>query len=53
MARKTVDTLILDLDNTIFDWFAVWYATFEPIYNEILTQLASNHQNHLQSEGRP
>ncbi|MGZ2375984.1 FMN phosphatase YigB (HAD superfamily) [Sinorhizobium medicae] len=36
MTRKTVDTLILDLDNTIFDWFAVWYASFEPIYKEII-----------------
>lgn len=36
MTRKIVDTLILDLDNTIFDWFAVWYASFEPVYNEIL-----------------
>lgn len=34
--RKVVDTLILDLDNTLFDWFAVWYASFEPVYNEIL-----------------
>jgi FMN phosphatase YigB (HAD superfamily) len=36
MTRKSVDTLILDLDNTIFDWFAVWYAQFEPIYREII-----------------
>ncbi|PDT13880.1 hypothetical protein CO670_25970 [Rhizobium sp. J15] len=38
MPRKVVDTLILDLDNTLFDWFAVWYASFEPIYREILKQ---------------
>jgi phosphoglycolate phosphatase-like HAD superfamily hydrolase len=37
MARKAVDTLILDLDNTIFDWFAVWYSSFNPVYQEILT----------------
>lgn len=36
MARKAVNTLIIDLDNTIFDWFAVWYASFEPIYSEII-----------------
>ncbi|WP_322994036.1 HAD family hydrolase [Castellaniella sp.] len=36
MSRKTIDTLIIDLDNTIFDWFAVWYASFIPIYNDIL-----------------
>lgn len=36
MTRKVVDTLIIDLDNTIFDWFAVWFASFEPVYNEII-----------------
>ena len=36
MERKIVDTIILDLDNTLFDWVEVWYATFEPIYAEIL-----------------
>lgn len=36
MTRKSVNTVIIDLDNTIFDWFAVWYASFEPIYNEII-----------------
>jgi FMN phosphatase YigB (HAD superfamily) len=36
MFKKEVDTLILDLDNTLFDWFAVWYASFEPIYKEII-----------------
>jgi hypothetical protein len=25
MPTKVIDTLILDLDNTLFDWFAVWY----------------------------
>jgi FMN phosphatase YigB (HAD superfamily) len=38
MLRKTIDTLILDLDNTIFDWFAVWYASFEPIYKAIIKE---------------
>ena len=36
-ARRTIDTLILDLDNTLFDWFAVWYGSFEPVYREILS----------------
>jgi len=36
MLRK-IDTLIIDLDNTIFDWFAVWYASFQPIYDAVLT----------------
>lgn len=36
MSRKPIDTLILDLDNTLFDWFAVWYASFSPIYESII-----------------
>lgn len=36
MTRQTINTLILDLDNTIFDWFAVWFASFDPIYQEII-----------------
>ena len=35
-SKKLVDTLIIDLDNTIFDWFAVWYGSFKPIYDEII-----------------
>jgi FMN phosphatase YigB (HAD superfamily) len=38
MARKVVDTLIIDLDNTIFDWFAVWYASFKPIYDGVVAR---------------
>ncbi|TGS10061.1 HAD family hydrolase [Mesorhizobium sp. M2E.F.Ca.ET.209.01.1.1] len=36
MKRKIVDTLIIDLDNTIYDWFAIWYSSFNPIYEEII-----------------
>jgi len=36
MKRKVVDTLIIDLDDTIFDWFSVWDASFNPIYQELL-----------------
>lgn len=36
MFKKVANTLIIDLDNTIFDWFAVWYASFNPIYEEVL-----------------
>lgn len=35
MTRKKIDTLIIDLDNTIYDWFAIWYGTFKPVYDEI------------------
>src|SRR5262245_31939217 len=40
MLPRKIDTLILDLDNTIFDWFAMWYASFKPIYDEILAASA-------------
>ena len=36
MNRKRIDTLVLDLDNTIFDWFAAWYASFRPMYDAII-----------------
>jgi FMN phosphatase YigB (HAD superfamily) len=36
MSRKIIDTVVLDLDNTVFDWFAVWYASFRPIYDAII-----------------
>ncbi len=42
MTRKTIDTVILDMDNTIFDWFAVWYASFRPIYDDIITILGKS-----------
>lgn len=61
MTRKTIDTVILDLDNTIFDWFAVWYASFRPIYDDIISisgrpaseveaSIRTVHQRHRTSE---
>lgn len=61
MTRKTIDTVILDLDNTIFDWFAVWYASFRPIYDDIIkisgkpaseveASIRKVHQQHRTSE---
>lgn len=61
MTLKKINTLIIDLDNTIFDWFEYWYASFNPIYEHIL-KLSENdvsevekdirrvHQNHGTSE---
>ncbi|AMB46266.1 HAD family hydrolase [Methylobacterium sp. AMS5] len=37
MSKIDVDTLIVDLDNTLFDWFAVWHASFNPIYQLLLS----------------
>ena len=37
MSRRAVSTLIIDLDNTIFDWLELWHASFKPIFDEIVT----------------
>jgi FMN phosphatase YigB (HAD superfamily) len=61
MPRKVIDTVILDLDNTVFDWFAVWYASFRPVYDEIVrvsgkpveeveADIRKVHQQHRTSE---
>lgn len=38
MSRRIVDTLILDIDNTLFDWFAVWYASFAPLREAVIAE---------------
>ena len=38
MTKKVVNTLVIDLDNTIFDWFAVWYGSFHPLYQEVIAK---------------
>lgn len=50
--RKKVDTLILDLDNTIFDWFEIWHANFSPIYAKIV-ELYSGDEIAAQAAIRP
>ncbi|WP_139975397.1 HAD family hydrolase [Ochrobactrum sp. CGA5] len=30
--KPKVNTLIVDLDNTLYDWFHIWHASFLPIY---------------------
>ena len=58
---KKLDTLIIDLDNTIFDWFSVWYASFHPIYEGVVShsncsqdaiekEIREIHQKHRTSE---
>ncbi|RXG86546.1 HAD family hydrolase [Bradyrhizobium zhanjiangense] len=39
MTRTIVDTLIVDLDNTLFDWLSWWHAPFSITYDEISTIL--------------
>lgn len=34
--RPRVSLLVTDLDNTLYDWFKIWYASFEPMLREIL-----------------
>ncbi|NTF32783.1 HAD family hydrolase [Rhizobium skierniewicense] len=31
--KPKVNTLIVDLDNTLYNWFEIWRASFLPIYN--------------------
>jgi FMN phosphatase YigB (HAD superfamily) len=35
MIRKKIDTLIVDLDNTLFDWLGLWHGSFLITYREI------------------
>lgn len=32
MSKPKVNVLIVDLDNTLYDWFHIWHASFLPIY---------------------
>jgi len=34
--RPNASLLVTDLDNTLFDWFAIWYGSFDPMLQEIL-----------------
>ena len=51
MTLKKIDTLIIDLDNTIFDWFAYWYASFNPIYEHII-KLSENNVSEIEADIR-
>jgi phosphoglycolate phosphatase-like HAD superfamily hydrolase len=37
--RKLVTTLILDFDNTLFDWLRIWYGTFSVLRAEIVARM--------------
>jgi len=34
-----ISTLIVDLDNTLYDWFEIWQSSFLPIYKGMLNRL--------------
>ncbi|MBN2223106.1 MAG: HAD family hydrolase [Deltaproteobacteria bacterium] len=36
MNKRTISVVITDLDNTLFDWFGIWYRCFRPMLNEIV-----------------
>jgi len=35
-----VNLVITDLDDTIWDWFAMWYNSFEPYFNKIKSEFS-------------
>ncbi len=36
MNKKKISVVITDLDNTLFDWFTIWYRCFRPMLDEIV-----------------
>src|SRR5215813_7511304 len=36
MAKKKVSVIITDLDNTLYDWFDVWYQSFSAMLNRLV-----------------
>jgi phosphoglycolate phosphatase-like HAD superfamily hydrolase len=36
MSKQIISVVITDLDNTLFDWFEVWYQSFNAMLQEIL-----------------
>jgi phosphoglycolate phosphatase-like HAD superfamily hydrolase len=52
MEKLSKSVLITDLDNTLFDWFDVWCATFKPLL-EKTSQIAGISKDKLISEIRP
>lgn len=34
--KPRINVLVTDLDNTLFDWFDIWYASFSAMLNEIV-----------------
>jgi phosphoglycolate phosphatase-like HAD superfamily hydrolase len=34
--KRAISVVITDLDNTLFDWFGIWYRCFRPMLDEIV-----------------
>ena len=61
MNRKKVSVLITDLDNTLYDWFEVWYQSFRAMLTRLvkdsgvpeealITEIKEIHERHGTSE---
>lgn len=61
MAQRPVRALITDLDNTLWDWFAIWHASFGAMLNalaeklevsasDLLPEIKAVHQRHGTAE---
>jgi phosphoglycolate phosphatase len=36
MTKRAISVVITDLDNTLFDWFGIWYGCFRPMLDEVV-----------------
>lgn len=52
MKKLSKSVLITDLDNTLFDWFDVWCATFKPLLNKT-SEITGISKDKLIAEIRP
>jgi FMN phosphatase YigB (HAD superfamily) len=43
-ARPTVEVLILDLDNTLFDWVDIWYRSFKPMLDSLVAETGASEE---------
>lgn len=39
MFKNNVNVLVTDLDNTLWDWFELWYSGFKPFFDALVKQL--------------
>ncbi|SCX04099.1 phosphoglycolate phosphatase [Agrobacterium sp. DSM 25558] len=49
--KPKINTLIVDLDNTLYDWFEIWRASFLPVYNGLRDRVGVD-ETDLQSKIR-
>jgi FMN phosphatase YigB (HAD superfamily) len=39
MSKKNVSVVITDLDNTLYDWFTIWHASFRAMLDVLISEL--------------